>query len=86
MRGGRGGRAGRGGRGAGQEAPATGAGPEAPATGAGQEATGVGEGGRRVEDYALWQLMFGHDGARNAIPDLNEEIPVTQNAPRTPEH
>ena len=73
----RGGRAGRSARGVGAEETARGVGPEAARRGAG-------EGGRIVEGYPLWQLLFGHDGARNAIPDLNEEIPMTQNAPRTP--
>lgn len=50
--------------------------------GAGDAASGR----RNVEDYGMYQLLFGQDEARHAIPNLNEEIPVTQNALMTPEH
>ena len=38
---------------------------------------------REASSYPAYRLMFGEDGAREPIPDLNltEEIPVSQNAP-----
>ena len=53
----------------------------------GSRARGRGVAGRRdkreASSYPAYRLMFGEDGAREPIPDLNltEEIPVSHNAP-----